>query len=118
MRKKSLVIILKRSKRGLGAQVELAREDRQVFHALRKTFVEVLEVAEVPESTTKLLIGHARASLTYGLYSKGQRVQLRDAINKLHYASGVMKLIRGTKDDKQAPGKRKDAKGRRLSQRT
>jgi len=70
-------------------------EDRQVFHALRKTFVEVMEGAEVPLSTTALLIGHARQSLTYGHYSKGQRVQLRDAINKLHYSSAVMRRIRG-----------------------
>jgi integrase len=69
-------------------------EDRQVFHALRKTFIEVLEAAEVPESTTKLLVGHARQSMTYGRYSKGQRVQLREAINKLHYSSKLMRLIR------------------------
>ena len=38
-------------------------EDRQVFHALRNTFTEAMEAAEVPESTTKLIIGHKRASL-------------------------------------------------------
>jgi integrase len=80
--------------------------ERQVFHTLRNTFTEAMEAAEVPESTTKLLIGHARASMTYGLYSKGQRVQLRDAINKLHYASGVMKLIRSTTDVGQGTRKR------------
>jgi integrase len=69
-------------------------EQRQVFHALRNTFVEAMEAAEVPESTTKLIVGHARQSLTYGRYSKGQRVQLRDAINKLHYSSALMRLIR------------------------
>jgi hypothetical protein len=97
-------------------------EDRQVFHALRKTFIEVLEAAEVPESTTKLLVGHARQSMTYGRYSKGQRVQLRDAINKLHYSSGVMRLIRRTPDEERPlreskkaidrQGKRQHAKGR------
>jgi integrase len=78
-------------------------KNRQVFHALRNTFTEAMEAAEVPESTTKLLIGHARQSLTYGLYSKGQRVQLRDAINKLHYSSGVMRLIRETTGVRQPP---------------
>jgi hypothetical protein len=41
-------------------------EQRQVFHALRKTFTEAMEAAEVPESTVQMLIGHKRASLTYG----------------------------------------------------
>lgn len=70
-------------------------EDRQVFHALRNTFTEAMEAAEVPESTTKLIIGHKRASLTYGHYSKGERVKLREHINKLRYADDVMRLIRG-----------------------
>jgi hypothetical protein len=54
-----------------------------------------MEAVEVPESTTKLIIGHKRASLTYGHYSKGERVKLREHINKLHYADDVMRLIRG-----------------------
>ena len=71
-------------------------EERQVFHALRKTFTEALEAAEVPESTAKLLIGHARSSLTYGHYSKGDRVKLRKYINKVRYVEPVMRLIRGS----------------------
>ena len=31
-----------------------------VFHSLRQTFTEALEAAAIPETTTKLLIGHAR----------------------------------------------------------
>ncbi len=73
--------------------LQLGAEQR-TFHELRNTFTEAMEAAEVPESTTKLIIGHARHSMTYGRYSKGQRVQLRGAINKLHYAATVMKLIR------------------------
>jgi integrase len=53
------------------------------FHALRTTFIEVMEGAEVPEPTTKLIVGHKRASMTYGHYSKGTRVELRAAIDKL-----------------------------------
>ena len=78
-------------------------EERQVFHALRNTFIEVMEAAEVPESTIKLIVGHARQSLTYGLYSKGQRVPLRDAIKKLRYSSGVMRLIRASAKEREAP---------------
>ena len=70
------------------------KEERQTFHSLRKTFVEVMEAAEVPLSTVQLIIGHARQSLALDVYSKGQRVQLRKAINKLNYAKDVMSLIR------------------------
>lgn len=70
------------------------KDERQTFHSLRKTFVEVMEAAEVPLSTVQLIIGHARQSLALDVYSKGQRVQLRKAINKLNYAKDVMSLIR------------------------
>jgi len=78
------------------------KDERQTFHSLRNTFVEVMEGAEVPLSTIELIIGHARQSLALGGYSKGQRVQLRDAINKLHYAKDVMRIIRKptTQEDK------------------
>jgi integrase len=66
-----------------------------VFHALRRTFTEVMEAAEVVESTVQLIVGHKRASLTYGHYSKGARVKLRSAINKLKYPADVMRLIKG-----------------------
>jgi integrase len=70
-------------------------EQRQVFHALRNTFIEAMEAAEVPEGVTKLIVGHKRTSLTYGHYSRGGRVDLRPYINKLRYPDAVMKLIRG-----------------------
>jgi len=60
---------------------------------VRSTYNEAMEAAEVPESITKLIIGHKRPSLTYGHYSKGERV--REHINKLHYSRDVMRLIRG-----------------------
>jgi integrase len=66
---------------------------REVFHALRNTFVEHMEAAGVPESTVQLLVGHARQSITYGRYSKGERVNLRDAINQLSYSEDVSKHI-------------------------
>jgi integrase len=78
------------------------KEERQTFHSLRKTFVEVMEAAEVPLPTIQLIIGHARQSLTLSAYSKGQRVQLRDAINKLRYAKDVMRLIRKPTQEEEA----------------
>ena len=65
----------------------------EVFHAMRNTFAEALEGAGVPESTAKLLMGHARPSLTFGRYSAGERVDLRGAIDKLAYSAEVMRLI-------------------------
>jgi integrase len=52
------------------------------FHALRNTFISTMEGLEVAESTVKLLVGHKRTSMTYGHYSKGQRVNLRSAIER------------------------------------
>jgi integrase len=77
-------------------------ETRQVFHSLRKTFIEAMEAAEVLESTTALIVGHARQSMTYGHYSKGLRVKLRKSINKLHYTPAVMRLIRATTNNEQS----------------
>jgi hypothetical protein len=70
---------------------------RHVFHSLRNTFIEAMEAAAVPESTVKLIVGHKRASLTYGHYSQGQRVNLREAVDCLRYHEQVMRLIRGRK---------------------
>lgn len=77
-----------RFRKGLGVT-----EKGQVFHALRNTFIACMEGHGVPESTTKLLVGHARASMTYGHYSDGQRVDLRQAILKLNYGKEIMALI-------------------------
>lgn len=69
-------------------------EKGQDFHAFRNTFIACMEGHGVAESTTKLLVGHKRESMTYGHYSKGERVKLREAIEALDYGAGVMKAIR------------------------
>jgi integrase len=73
-------------------------EERQTFHGLRNTFTEAMEQAAVPESTTQLIIGHKRQSLTYGHYSQGERLrdELRSYINRLRYSAEVMRLIEAT----------------------
>jgi len=60
--------------------------------------------AAVPESTTQLLIGHKRPSLTYGHYSQGERLQkdLREYIHSLRYSNEVMGLIRGGMERKRS----------------
>jgi integrase len=68
-------------------------EKGQVFHALRNTFIACMEGHGVPESTCKLLVGHARESMTYGHYSKGERVDLRRAIEMLDYGTEIMEAI-------------------------
>jgi integrase len=79
-------------------------EERRTFHGLRSTFTEAMEDAGVPESTTQLIVGHKRQSLTYGHYSKGERLRkdLREYIDRLPYPSDVMKLIRGGRDRKRS----------------
>jgi integrase len=81
-------------------------EERQTFHRLRNTFTEAMEEAAVPESTTQLIIGHKRQSLTYGHYSQGERLrnELRGYIDRLRYSDEVMRLIRGQAGPKQAVG--------------
>jgi integrase len=78
-------------------------EPGQVFHSFRNTCLEALEAGEVLETTAKLIVGHKRASLTFGGYSKGVRVDLRAAVNKLAYSADVMNLIRGSKQKKRRP---------------
>jgi len=68
-----------------------------------------MEQAKAPASTGKLIIGHKRASLTFGRYSRGERVKLREHINKLRYSTDVMRLISGkaAKPKRSSGGRRK-----------
>jgi hypothetical protein len=61
------------------------------MHAVRHSFTGCVEGHGVPES--KLLVGHARESLTYGRYSKGDRVNLRAAIDRLDYGAEFMEAV-------------------------
>ena len=63
------------------------------FHALRHTYIAMMEGLEVAESTVKLLVGHKRTSMTYGLYSKGQRVNLRKAMETMDFGKQIMASI-------------------------
>lgn len=64
------------------------------FHSLRRSFTQRCENAEVPESTADLLTGHARQSLSYGLYSPGPEFPLlKQAVLKVTYGKGVDSLV-------------------------
>jgi integrase len=75
-----------------------------VFHSLRKSFVSRCEAAAIPESTTKLLVGHSRrSSLTYGDldtgYSPGLQLDaLKKAIAKITYGplDALVRKLSGT----------------------
>jgi len=65
-----------------------------VFHCLRKNFLTALEIAGVPEPTAKTIAGHARDSMTYGLYSKGvKQPALQEAVNMVSYNEDLERLI-------------------------
>jgi integrase len=56
------------------------------FHTLRNSFMQRCEEAGIPEATTKLLVGHTRESLTYGLYSPGVSAEiLAAAMRRVSY---------------------------------
>lgn len=56
------------------------------FHSLRNTFISQCEVAGLPESTTKLIVGHERESMTYGHYSRGLPIEeLAKAIKRVGF---------------------------------
>ncbi len=58
------------------------------IHALRYNFTSASENAEIPDSTTKVIVGHARSDITYGLYSPANSVKwsvLVDAMAKVSH---------------------------------
>lgn len=82
------------SKRGSAVSKRIGRLIRKVvtddpsvvFHSLRNTFAQACETAGVSQSDAERLVGHARQSLTYGLYSPGPDLEtLRRAIAKVSH---------------------------------
>jgi integrase len=60
------------------------------FHSLRNNFCGALERAGIPETTAQQVAGHKKQSLTYGLYSKGVKLEhLIEAVNKVSHGSIV-----------------------------
>jgi len=63
-------------------------DETLTFHSFRRSFAQRCEHAKVPESTAKLLMGHARQSLTFGLYSPGPEFPvLLKEIRKVSYGA-------------------------------
>ncbi|CAM3395934.1 tyrosine-type recombinase/integrase [Thalassospira profundimaris] len=76
---------------------------RQGLHSARRTYIELLEGADVAVGTIKLLVGHKRHDITIGRYTKGQYVDLRAASNKLTYPSNIVTIINATNSKKIGP---------------
>jgi integrase len=69
------------------------------FHTLRNSFAQKMERAGVRESTAKLIIGHERGSITYGLYSKGVDTEaLQQAVAGVSYGAAVDAFVAGLSD--------------------
>ena len=57
-----------------------------VFHSTRSTLATMMERAGVPEGVAADIVGHAKKTLTYGLYSSGTAQKQRlEAISKVVY---------------------------------
>jgi integrase len=54
-----------------------------VFHRIRKTVATQFEDAQVPEGVTADILGHAKNTITHGLYSGGASMRTkREALEK------------------------------------
>jgi integrase len=64
----------------------LEYSESYVFHSIRKTLVTALENARVPENLAADIVGHDKPSMTYGLYSDGNELEIkREALEKVSY---------------------------------
>jgi len=67
-------------------KTELGFGPEKVFHSIRKTVTTMLENAGVPEGVAADILGHEKATITYGVYSTGFSTKLKlDAIRHLAY---------------------------------
>ncbi len=60
----------------------------QDFHSIRRTVATLLENAQVPEGVAADIIGHAKKTMTYGLYSGGNTLAVKaKALAKATYSA-------------------------------
>lgn len=71
------------------------KDDHTVtFHSTRRTVATRLEAAGIPQHLAAKLLGHARAGMSYGLYSGGpEKAQLVAAVAAIDYGTEVAALI-------------------------
>ena len=57
-----------------------------VFHSIRKTVITIFENAGCPEGVVADIVGHAKKTITFGLYSGGNSMsRKKEALDKLRY---------------------------------
>ncbi len=67
-------------------KTELSFGPQLVFHSIRKTVVTILENAGVAENVVADLVGHEKTTMTFGLYSGGLSLAVKqEALDKLAY---------------------------------
>ncbi|WP_444461996.1 tyrosine-type recombinase/integrase [Rhodobacter capsulatus] len=60
--------------------------ERHVFHSLRRSLATELENMGVPENVSADIVGHEKPTMTYGLYSGGNRLEvLREALSRVNF---------------------------------
>lgn len=61
-----------------------------VFHSTRSTLITMMERARVPEGIAADIVGHAKKTITYGLYGTGSAAQQKlDAISKVVFPAAL-----------------------------
>ena len=62
----------------------------KVFHCFRNTVATKLESAGIPENIAGDIVGHDKATMTYGLYSRGTSTEQKfDAVKAIKYKKNV-----------------------------
>jgi len=63
------------------------------FHSLRRTFLTMCENAGIPEGVAADIIGHKKHTISYGLYSGGNTIEvMREALERIDYKSKGQKI--------------------------
>ena len=58
-------------------ETSLGHGKLKVFHSITKTATTIFEQAGVPEGITADIVGHEKATITYGPYSRGASIEQR-----------------------------------------
>lgn len=67
-------------------KAKLGFSERHVFHSLRRSLATELENMGVPENVSADIVGHEKPTMTYGLYSGGNRLEvLREALSRVNF---------------------------------
>lgn len=78
------------TKRFSRLKTKLGFNGQYVFHSIRKTFITLLERADVIEGIASDIVGHEKKTMTYGLYSQGASLSQKiEAIEKVVYPKMV-----------------------------